>query len=660
MPIDREATLKQAEKLLRQGRLEGAIAEYVRLVQDQPRDWNSINALGDLYVRAGDSDRAVAQFTHIADFMFAEGFAPKASALYKKALKIKPDHEHTLLRLSEIAARQGLLVDARSYLRTLERLRRQRGDARGVGDVLVRLATLEEAGGDARLAGARAAQEIGETARAVELFKAAAETLEGEGRQREALDALAEAAALAPDDPELRRQVARIAVATGELARAQAFLTPQSAGADPELLLALGRMELASGREAEARVAFTRMVALAPDRIAVLRDVAADLGRSGATTGAFVCTEVLVDDALLAGDWDRALDALHALLAYGPHVPALVKLVELAVDAGREEVMEAAQAQLADAYVAAGRADEARVIAEDLLARTPDSEAHADRLRRVVALLGVDDAEAIISRYREQNEDFGIALDLDDVPTSDGDLDLAAAAANEVTPSPPPDTLHAEEEPPVVAPPTATYVTSAPAVTPSESAPRPDDDHDAIVLEMLEVDLSDTLAGLGGAPGPPLPAAEAMPPAPRDLDGVFEEMRSRAAREQPGGDGAEEYDRGLQQLAAGRVVEAVASLRAAARMPLFRFRACTRLGRLYLERGEMTEGIEWLERAAEAPPPSADEGWAVLYDLADALERSGESARALAVLLEIEADAGGYRDVHQRVEVLSRTQGGAR
>jgi len=50
----------------------------------------------------------------------------------------------------------------------------------------------------------------------------------------------------------------------------------------------------------------------------------------------------------------------------------------------------------------------------------------------------------------------------------------------------------------------------------------------------------------------------------------------------------------------------------------------------------------------------------VLYDLADALERSGESARALAVLLEIEADAGGYRDVHQRVEVLSRAQGGAR
>ena len=57
MPIDRESTLRQAEKLQLQGRLDLAIAEYVRLVEEQPRDWNSINALGDLYLRAGDADR---------------------------------------------------------------------------------------------------------------------------------------------------------------------------------------------------------------------------------------------------------------------------------------------------------------------------------------------------------------------------------------------------------------------------------------------------------------------------------------------------------------------------------------------------------------------------------------------------------------------------
>ena len=662
MPIDRDAALKQAEKLLRQGKLEGAIAEYVRLVQDQPRDWNSINALGDLYVRAGQTDRAVAQFIQIADFMFAEGFVPKAAALYKKALKIKPEHEHTLLRLSETAARQGLLLDARNYLRQLGRLRRERGDARGAEEILVRLALLEEADADARLAGARAAQTLGDTRRSVELFKAAAQALAKDGRQREAFDALAEAAALAPDDPELRRQMVRDAVSAGELARAQTLLTAESAGADPELLLALGRMELAAGREAEARTALTRMVALAPDRIHALGDLAAELAGSGAIGAAFVCAEVLVDDALLAGDWDRAFAALHQIVANGPHIPSLVKLVELAVDAGREDVMEAAQAQLADAYLADGRAEEARVIAEDLVARHPASEADADRLRRVLAVLGIDDAEAIIDRYREPGDDLADLeaepLDLDvDVRIGDSMGEDSRGTHGEAATE---DLHQPRHERPESAEPEGNPSGNVSASAAGEGDRSPHDEDDAIVLEMLEIDLSDTLADLGGPAAPPSPPAEPTAAATADLESVFEEMRSRASRQQPGGDGSEEYERALQQLAEGRIAEAGSSLRSAARMPLYRFRASARLGRLYLERGEDAEGIEWLERAAEAPPPSPDEGWAVLYDLAGALERSGEGARALAVLLEIEADAGRYRDVRQRVEVLSRAQAGRR
>ena len=51
-PFDREAALKAAEKALKLGKVDAAIAEYVKVVEAQPRDWNSANALGDLYVRA--------------------------------------------------------------------------------------------------------------------------------------------------------------------------------------------------------------------------------------------------------------------------------------------------------------------------------------------------------------------------------------------------------------------------------------------------------------------------------------------------------------------------------------------------------------------------------------------------------------------------------
>ena len=59
MAVNREETLKAAEKLLKQGKMAAAIEEYVRLVEDNPEDWNTANTLGDLYVKAGQPDRAL-------------------------------------------------------------------------------------------------------------------------------------------------------------------------------------------------------------------------------------------------------------------------------------------------------------------------------------------------------------------------------------------------------------------------------------------------------------------------------------------------------------------------------------------------------------------------------------------------------------------------
>jgi tetratricopeptide (TPR) repeat protein len=681
--VDREAALKQAEKLLRQGKLDGAIAEYVRVVEDQPRDWNSINALGDLYVRAGDIDRAVAQFTRIADYLFAEGFLPKAAALYKKALKVKPEHEHTLLRLSEIATRQELLADARTYLRQLARHRRDRGDAGGAAECVVRLASLDESDGDAKLEGARAAQSIGDVPRAVDLFKEAAEVFARAGRGQEALSALSEAAALDPVDTGLRGRLTREWVAAGDLDRARTFLTPESAGRDPDLLLALGRLELAAGKVEDARAAFTRFIAAAPDRSTELLGVADELVAGGHRDSAFACTEIVVDDAVLAADWDRAIGAAQSFLKHGPHVPALARLVELAVDAGRDDVMSAAQAQLADAYLEAGRAAEARVIGEDLLSRDPESEAHANRLRRALSMLGVDQPESIINGLRERGADVGdlldLDLDLDEGPgrpegrplrrLDEGPGGREGRPSRDLAPESPVEADLQVGLPASAVEPAGKEAVEEPMGESSSIVADTEDTDEPADPDILEIDLSETLRGLGiasSAPpaAAPSPSEKTVTPAgdsakAPDLESVFETFRSRAAGDPQTLDAAEQYERALQHLDQGRDEEARAELRRAARTPQFRFKASARLGRLYISRGELLEGIEWLERAVEAPAPSAEEGWSVLYDLAGALERLGENARALAVLMEIAADEGGYRDVHARIEQLVRAQAGS-
>jgi tetratricopeptide (TPR) repeat protein len=176
------------------------------------------------------------------------------------------------------------------------------------------------------------------------------------------------------------------------------------------------------------------------------------------------------------------------------------------------------------------------------------------------------------------------------------------------------------------------------------------DEHD--VIETVEVDLSDALAALVAPDGP----AE-VGDAP-DLETVFEGMRARVARDREVAEALDCYERGVRHLEAGRQEQAISDLHTASRTPMLRFVAAARLGRLHMTRGERDSAIEWLERAAEAPAPEPEDGVAVLYELAAALQDSGESARALAVLLEIDADVAAYRDVPQRIEQLRVRPGG--
>ena len=204
MPVDREETLKKADKLLKQGKLAAAIEEYVRLVEDKPGDWNTVNALGDLYAKAGETERAVEQFTRAADHLYGEGFFPRASAVYKKVLKVRSNDDHALWQLADIAGRNGLSLDARSHYGRLIQDRRAAGNEQGAVDCLIRLGQLDDANVDARRVAARALVERGEQKQAARLVLSVADLLTKEGRLNEAFDALQEAAHLDPENQDIR------------------------------------------------------------------------------------------------------------------------------------------------------------------------------------------------------------------------------------------------------------------------------------------------------------------------------------------------------------------------------------------------------------------------------------------------------------------------
>jgi tetratricopeptide (TPR) repeat protein len=104
-------------------------------------------------------------------------------------------------------------------------------------------------------------------------------------------------------------------------------------------------------------------------------------------------------------------------------------------------------------------------------------------------------------------------------------------------------------------------------------------------------------------------------------------------------------------------LDSITALRAAAQNPALQFQASAQLGRLLLRLGRVGDGIEWLDKASRAATPVREQRLGVMYELADALERAGEHARALDVFADLDFDAASYRDVPERMAALRRGLG---
>ena len=451
--MDRDETLRRAEKLLRQGRLDAAIAEYARLVEEQPGDWATAKLLGDLYVRAGHLAQAAAQYARIAEHLAREGFVAKASALYKRIVKIQPDDDAALRRTAELSAQQGLSADARLQLQALFQLRLRRGDRAAAAETARAYADVDPGDPAGRYESARMFADLGDDAGAAEQWRAAGETFLGAGRladavrcwkaaieqhpgdeasrdmlvkalveagdaaaareaarsgaqwravaagmvragrDREALDALEQALAADPGDIEARVHLARTAMARQELARARDTLAPVASAADPGVQFALAEVEFRTGDFEAGRSALRRCLASRDDLVPPAIALACAIGPGSPEIG-FAVAETVVSFAEAGGDTDVALDALERFLAVVPgHVAALEALIDVCGQTFYEHQRYRAQVQLADAYLALGNFEGARLLSEQLVEARPDDPSHAQRLGRAMAGLGFADGE---------------------------------------------------------------------------------------------------------------------------------------------------------------------------------------------------------------------------------------------------------------------------
>ena len=191
------------------GRFEKAIELLKQVVADNPRDWDTIKKLGDLYARINRNKEAAQEYAKTAEFYAKGGFLLKAIAVQKQIQKLDPSGLEAYMYLAELYAKQGLMVEAKGQYQIVVDEYKKRGKIKDAGEALRKMVEIDP--GDLKVRGMLADlyARDGNLSMAIEVYITIAEALNKKGHPIEALLVLERGLRVDPGSGKIRRELAR-------------------------------------------------------------------------------------------------------------------------------------------------------------------------------------------------------------------------------------------------------------------------------------------------------------------------------------------------------------------------------------------------------------------------------------------------------------------
>ena len=116
MAFNKNKAIANAQKLAQRGQFDKAVAEYLRVVKEDPHDIRTWLKIGDIYTKMGLRPEATATYQKVAKYYSDRGFHLKAVAVYKQILKLDPTLFQIHVSLAEAYEKLGLVSDAVAQL----------------------------------------------------------------------------------------------------------------------------------------------------------------------------------------------------------------------------------------------------------------------------------------------------------------------------------------------------------------------------------------------------------------------------------------------------------------------------------------------------------------------------------------------------------------
>ncbi|MCI0413556.1 tetratricopeptide repeat protein [bacterium] len=386
MAIEKSKILKNAEKFVASGKIAQAIDEYLKILKENPKDWNLMIQIGDLMLKVNRTDEAIENFQKVADHYYADGFFLKAIAIYKRINKLNPNLTDICTRLADLYLKQGLTMDAKSQLHIVAQHYLSKNQNKDAIETLQRLIEIEPDNLKNRNELAKAYKNEGMIPEAIQEYLRITEELTRKNLYKECLAVLETAYKMDPKNAEVLQKLLALYRDQGEPDKGFALLE-EALKADPansEVLSMLAEAYAAKNQFPKALEVMDRAILNSPNK-EPLWELKGDLYlKEGKPDKAFDQYNLVVEKEVQRKDIDRAVFLMQKITEVdsGFH-PAWQKLTDLYSLLRQHANLISAHGNLADAFISKGLYKEAAQCLEKLIKLDPDDNQHQEKLKFV-------------------------------------------------------------------------------------------------------------------------------------------------------------------------------------------------------------------------------------------------------------------------------------
>ncbi len=371
--------LQEAERYVLHGKIQQAIAEYLKIIKLDPDDILILNTIGDLYLRQGNQAEANKYFSRVAENYVRNNFFLKAIAVFKKILKADPNNLDINMTMASLFSKQGLSLDARNQYLFVASLLEKDGKTKECLDVYEKIVELDPSNSAIQKKLAELHMANGAEEQAHAHWAGAARAQAKAGDMQGALDSYRRAVDLDLLDMNALKGFLECCRHTGNMEEALERLTKSVDLAPQNLDMRemLGQAYLATGDPSAAAKAYQVVISMDESRYEGFFPVAEALIEKDAHDEAVRFLDHIIPILIMHRETERAAKLYELIIQQKPgHVPAMEKLAALCNAAGDQSRYLELLDEIADHYLSIQKPVDAIAHLEKIIEADPMSEKH--------------------------------------------------------------------------------------------------------------------------------------------------------------------------------------------------------------------------------------------------------------------------------------------